>query len=41
MDAVIKEVDRAIIDLGFRGVQITTNIRISRRFTRIEPLFEE
>jgi len=26
MDAVLKETDRAIIELGFRGVQITSNI---------------
>jgi aminocarboxymuconate-semialdehyde decarboxylase len=41
MKAVVKEVDRAIIDLGFRGIQITTNIMDKPVDSpEFEPLFE-
>ena len=41
MDAAVKELDRAIIELGFRGVQITTNIMDKPVDSpEFEPLFE-
>jgi aminocarboxymuconate-semialdehyde decarboxylase len=41
MDAVLKEIDRAIIELGFRGIQITTNIMDKPLDSpEFEPLFE-
>jgi aminocarboxymuconate-semialdehyde decarboxylase len=41
MDAVLKEVDRAIIELGFRGIQITSNIMDKPIDSpEFEPLFE-
>ncbi len=41
MEAVLKEIDRAIIDLGFRGVQVTTNIMDKPLDSpEFEPLFE-
>jgi predicted TIM-barrel fold metal-dependent hydrolase len=42
MDAVLKEVDRAITELKFRGVQITSNIMDkSLDSPEFEPLFEK
>ena len=42
MDAVLEEVDRAIVDLKFRGVQITTNIMDKPIDSpEFEPLFEK
>jgi aminocarboxymuconate-semialdehyde decarboxylase len=41
MDAVLKEVDRAIIELGFRGIQLTSNIMDKPIDSpEFEPLFE-
>jgi len=41
MDAVLKEVDRAITELGFRGIQITSNIMDKPIDSpEFEPLFE-
>jgi uncharacterized protein len=41
MDAALKEVDRAIIELGFRGIQITSNIMDKPVDSpEFEPLFE-
>ena len=41
MEAVLKEIDRTIIELGFRGVQITTNIMDKPLDSpEFEPLFE-
>ena len=41
MDAVLKEVDRAIIELGFRGIQITSNIMDKPIDSpKFEPLLE-
>lgn len=42
MDAALKEVDRTIIELGFRGVQITTSIMDKPLHSpEFEPLFEK
>ena len=41
MDAAMKEIDRAIIELGFRGIQISTNIMDKPLDSpEFEPLFE-
>ncbi len=42
MDAVLREVDRAITELGFKGVQITSNIMDKPISSpEFEPLFEK